>query len=180
MLLRSLLFLVLPALLVACGKPPEDLSKIRIYTGPVVVANNIVTLYTDSGEPVVEMHAPVQSEFSDGDREFPKGIKVDFYNEKQQLSSRLTARYARYDRATEIYIATGDVQIENFIEHKKVNSEELRWNRFKKEVFTDKFVRIQTPDEVLTGTGLTAAQDFSTYRILKPATTINKSDNNIL
>ncbi|MES2386677.1 MAG: LPS export ABC transporter periplasmic protein LptC [Bacteroidota bacterium] len=173
-------FPILVLLFSSCTKPPEDLSKIRIYTGPVVTAHDIITTYTDSGALVVEMHAPLQTEYNDGDREFPQGILVNFYNEQHVLSSRLTARYARFDRATEIYIGTGDVVIENFLEHKKVNTEELRWNRSDKRVFTDKFVRITTPDGLLTGTGLTAAQDFSTYRILKPETQTDNSKNDIL
>lgn len=172
---KFLPLMALTLLFSACERKVEDLTKIRIYSGPIMVAHNITTIYSDSAQMVVEMHAPLQSEFNDGDREFPKGIKVDFYNEKGQLSSRLTSRYARYDRATEIYIATGDVVIDNFLEKKRVNSEELRWNRAEKRVFTDKFVRIKTPDEVLTGMGLTAAEDFSTYKILKPSGTINSN-----
>ena len=49
-----------------------------------------------------------------------------------------------------------------------LNTEELHWNTSKGDVFTDKFVRIETEDQILTGVGLTAKQDFSRYVIKNP------------
>lgn len=53
-----------------------------------------------------------------------------------------------------------------------MNSEELYWEPQKEEIYTDKFVRIQSEDQISTGTGLVAKQDFSSYRILNPSGTI--------
>ena len=58
--------------------------------------------------------------------------------------------------------------VKNLQKKETLNTEELHWDRTKQEVFTDKFVRIETPTEILTGQGLRANQDFSRYRILKP------------
>jgi hypothetical protein len=52
-----------------------------------------------------------------------------------------------------------------------MNTEELNWVPAKQKIFTDKFVTIQTKEEVLKGQGLEAKQDFSSYRILKPTGT---------
>ena len=62
----------------------------------------------------------------------------------------------------------GNVKLESIQKHQKLTTEELFWNRKDKQVYTDKFVIIETGEDVLHGQGLTAAQDFSTYRILKP------------
>src|SRR5690606_41136095 len=70
--------------------------------------------------------------------------------------------------ALPIYKATGDVEVNSYEKDQKLNTEELFWRRDKGEIYTDKFVRIETAEEILLGEGLTATQDFSSYKILKP------------
>ena len=142
------------------------------YKGPLVVAHNIRTIFTDSAQPKIDMTAPVQNEYANGNRTFPAGITIWFFSEKGVKESRLTADRAYFDKATEIYTGRGNVVVENTTKKERLKSEELKWNRFEKRVYTDKFVRIETPTETLLGEGLTAAQDFSTYKILKPKGTL--------
>lgn len=160
-------------LLAACSQ--EKIQIPKDYKGPLMSATNIHTIFTDSAQPKIDMTAPVQNEYANGNRVFPKGITIWFYNEQGQPESKLTADRGYYDKATEIYTGRGHVVVENTIKHEKLNSEELKWSRFEKRVYTDKFVRIETPQEILLGEGLTAAQDFSTYRILKPRGTLPAS-----
>ena len=147
----------------------------QVYKGPVVTARNMFTVYTDSARTKVELRAPVQNEYANGNRTFPVGISIWFYNEQQQKESHLTADRAYFDKATEIYTGIGNVVVDNTIKHEKLKSEELKWSRFEKRVYTNKFVRIETPQEILLGEGLTASQDFSTYKILKPRGTLPAS-----
>ena len=51
-----------------------------------------------------------------------------------------------------------------------MNTEELKWmpQEHKVKIEKDKFVRIQTQNEVLTGMGLDANEDFKWYKITKP------------
>lgn len=151
-----------------CDQKKVDMAHTQVYAGPVLSAKDVVTHYSDSARTKVILRAPIQWEYQDGDREFPKGIQIDFYDEQQRNSTRLTARYARYERTQDIYVAKEDVVVTDLIEHKVLNTEELRWSRPKAKVYTDKFVRVSTQKELLTGIGLEAAQDFSWYRILQP------------
>jgi LPS export ABC transporter protein LptC len=153
-------------LCVACHK--EEAKMQKDYRGPMVIAKNVQTIFTDSAQPKIDLTAPIQNEYATGNRTFPAGITIWFYNEKGERESRLTANRAFYDKATEIYTGRGNVVVENMTKHERLKSEELKWSRYEKRVFTDKFVRIETPQETLLGEGLTAAQDFSTYKILKP------------
>jgi len=169
MLNKLITILLIVLSFAACNTKEVNPADIAYYSGPVATAHNLRTTYSDSAKTKVIVNSKLQLEYTDGDREFPKGIQVDFFNPDGKNAARLTANYARYEKQTNLYIATGNVIIKDFIETKTLNTEELRWNRAEKRIFTDKFVRIQTATELLTGTGLTAAQDFSTYRILKPA-----------
>lgn len=161
-------FLLFSAFLtLSCQKKTEVVFE-KPYTGPMMTAHNIETLYSDSAKVKVKLNAPLQYEYSTGDRKFPNGIKIQFYKANGEINSVLTANKGYYYKQTDNYKVTGNVVIENNVENKKLNSEELLWEPSLKRVSTDKFVRIQTPTEILTGVGMTASQDFKFYKILKP------------
>ena len=129
--------------------------------------DNVNSLLTDSAQPKILLKAPKQIELQNGDRNFPKGVNIEFYGQQTQKSSILTAKKGKYNKDKNLYTVTDDVVIVNQEEHKKLNTEELHWNPVTKKIYTDKFVRIETPQELLTGTGLESNEDFSNYRILK-------------
>lgn len=156
------------SLLFSCEEAQKTTAKLKIYGGPLMTAKNVSTVYSDSGKTKLVISGPLQLQYNDGDREFPKGIRVDFFDSNGDSNAVLTSNYARFDKATEIHLALGNVVIVNQKEKRKLNTEELRWNRATRKVYTDKFVRIETPSEILTGHGLTANQDFSWYRITRP------------
>jgi LPS export ABC transporter protein LptC len=138
------------------------------YKGPLMVLTNINALVSDSGQPQILITAPQQLEYEDGNRYFNKGIKIDFYSvDTTQKPSRLTAKKCKYNKAKNIYTVTDNVVIQNHIEHKRLDTEVLHWDPTKHKIYTDKFVKITTPEELLTGTGLESNEDFSSYKILK-------------
>ncbi len=151
----------------SCKKKKEIVFE-KPYSGPMMTGHNVETLYSDSGKIKVRMTAPLQYEYANGDRKFPSGIHIEFYKSSGELNSVLTANKGYYYKLTDNYKVTGNVIVENNLEKKKLNSEELLWEPVLKKVSTDKFVRIQTPTEILTGIGMTASQDFKYYRILQP------------
>jgi len=152
----------------ACESKKEEIP-FKYYSGPMAMVDSIKTTYTDSGKVVVKMKAPMQHEFSNGDREFAKGMFVEFFDEKGQVQSTLEANFVHYSKLQDLYTGTGDVQIINMLEDKSLKTELLHWSRTEKRIFTNKFVTIKNKGEILTGTGLSASQDFKTYRILKPS-----------
>jgi hypothetical protein len=50
----------------------------------------------------------------------------------------------------------------------RLNTEKLIWDQNRQLIYTDKFVRITTPSEVLTGEGMESTQDFSDWTIKTP------------
>jgi LPS export ABC transporter protein LptC len=168
--LSHLLFLV-SVFFLACNTNENDINKIVPYTGPLMEADNIETLYTDSAKIKVRLTAPKQQQMETGDLHFPQGVYIEFYNEKEIKSSTLKANSGIYSKEKDLYTVTGNVIIIDSLKSQKMNTEELNWVPAKQKIFTDKFVTIQTKEEVLKGQGLEAKQDFSSYRILKPTGT---------
>lgn len=155
----------------ACNTNDNDINKIAPYTGPMMETDNIETLYTDSARIKVRLTAPKQQTMENGDQHFPKGVYIEFYNEKEIKSSTLKANSGIYNKEKDLYTVTGNVIIIDSLKSQKMNTEELNWIPAKQKINTDKFVTIQTKEEVLKGQGLEAKEDLSSYRILKPTGT---------
>jgi LPS export ABC transporter protein LptC len=151
----------------------DELSDIEPYTGPYRTLNNAVIIHTDSAKVQGKIITPVWYEFQNEDRELPKGGFVEFYDEFGNITADLKAEYAYFTKESQEWRIEGDVILKNIENNESLNTEQLFWNPTTGMVHTEKFVRIERVDEILTGTGLTAKQDFSSYIIKKPEGTFN-------
>jgi LPS export ABC transporter protein LptC len=159
-------------LILSCSSGLEKNKTFEAYSGPIMEADTVKIMYSDSAKVRVIVNATKQYEYENGDREFPNDIIIEFFEPDGTLSSTLEANSAYFTKETNLYKAEGDVEVIGYIEARKLNSEELYWEPDKEEIYTETFVRIQSEDQISTGTGLRAKQDFSSYRILKPSGTI--------
>lgn len=168
-------------LLQACSIVSEkDLNRLKKYKGPVSLTHNLNTLYSDSAKKKITMKAKLREEFQDGNQEFPEGILVEFYNEKQVKTTVLTAKTAFYFKEQNQYVARENVVVINLEKNDTLRTEELNWKpqatKKEEQLFTDKDVKITTPRETLLGTGLKAKQDFTWYKILIPKMKLYRND----
>ncbi|MEQ8470123.1 MAG: LPS export ABC transporter periplasmic protein LptC [Marinoscillum sp.] len=157
------------------GGACEDRKSIidePLYEGPLVSMDSIYTKMSDSARVILRLKAAKQDNFENGDREWAKGLYLEYLDDKGEIVSTFKADYAFYTKADNLYKSEGNVVVKNVEEGDELNTEELYWSPSDEEFFTDRFVTIRTEDEIHTGEGLRADQDFSTYRILKPQGTI--------
>lgn len=139
-----------------------------VYDGPLLEADSIRTLYSDSAIVRVKVEAPKQYEYESGDREFPAGIYIEFFEPDGTISSTLLADYGFYFREEERYTGIGNIVVESRKENNKLLTDTLHWSVPEEKVYTRSFVTIIEEADTLRGHGLEAAQDFSSYTILKP------------
>jgi LPS export ABC transporter protein LptC len=165
--MKRTLYIALAIMGFACHSNEKKTVFHEKYTGPLLEIDSVNTLLSDSSITKMRIIAPKQFEFVNGDRTFPNGLKIIFYKKNGVEESILTSNTGKYNKITDLYTVIGNVIVQNPAEHKRLTTEELNWDPKKKQVFTDKFVVIQTAAEILKGNGLVAAQDFSTYKILK-------------
>lgn len=156
-------------LMISCK---NDIEKINVITQnksalPVETGENVFINYTDSGIVRAKVYAPVLKRFASDERnetEMPKGITVYFMSKKKKVESFLKARYAvRYDRERKM-VAKNDVVLVN-IKGDTLRTELLTWDENKNIIYSDKYVRITTPDEIITGTGFESNAEFTRYKI---------------
>lgn len=159
------------ALLAGCDKKAA-LGPRLVYTGPLMETTNVRTLFSDSAKLKLQLIAPLEQQFEDGNLVYPKGAVVTLYSSdgKKNVVNIITGKYAKYEKAKNLYTMRGDVQVTNVPEQQRLNTQEIFLDRTKEVIYTDSamFVKVTTPTEYLTGYGLKANMDFSRYRITKP------------
>lgn len=165
-LYRAFIALVLAAQIVACT--PKENSQPLEYVGPLKEAEKVEMYYTEKDRIKTKMIAQKFFEYENGDREFPEGIYLEFFNEDGVITSTLRANSAFYFKEENKWRGQGDVEIVNIEKKEQLNTEELFWKQDTKRIFTEKFVTIKLETEVIYGTGLEAAQDLSDYTIKNP------------
>jgi LPS export ABC transporter protein LptC len=160
------LAIVLSTLLTSCNK--TEIKEPVEYTGPLRVIEKVETYYSENDNVKVKMKADVVHEFQSGDREFPKGVYLEFFDDAGKLESTLRANHAYYFKEEKKWRGRGKVQVKNIEKNEQLNTEELFWKPEEERIFTDKFVTIRQQGDVIYGQGLEAKQDMSDYTILKP------------
>jgi len=172
-------FLVLGLIVFAfsCDQRKELVDQ-PLYEGPTSVLDSINTILSDSGKFVMKLQSSKQSNFEGGDIEWPEGAFVEYYdNAGINITTMFKANYVYYTSEEELYRATGNVVVRNYDTGDELTTEELFWDEKNEEYYTEKFVTIISDEEVHTGEGLKANQDFSEYQILNPSGTFTLEDD---
>lgn len=169
----TILFFLLA--LLACDK--KEIVQPVEYDGPQSEAENVELFYTENQVVKVKLLADRVFEFQHGDREFPEGVYIEFFDEAGNLSSTLRANQAYYFKKDNLWKAVGKVEVVNLAKKEQLNTEELFWRPAKEDIYTDSFVTIRMETEVIYGEGLEAKQDMSSYTIKKPQGEFRLEDN---
>ncbi|MBY0434300.1 MAG: LPS export ABC transporter periplasmic protein LptC [Cyclobacteriaceae bacterium] len=164
--MRALLTIISIILLASCHKK-ETAIPVE-YNGPLREAVDVDVLYTEKDRVKVKMQAKKILEYKNGDREFPEGIYLEFFDEFGVMTSTLKANDAFYFKEENKWRGRGKVEVKNIQKQQQLNTEELFWFPVTKKISSEKFVTIKLETEIIYGTGLDAAQDLSYYTIKKP------------
>jgi LPS export ABC transporter protein LptC len=176
-LLKFFGFALLVSLIFSACEDKKGPFALRFYAGPSLISENLNTLYSDSGFKKMRLEAPEQEEYTNGNQEYPRGLKVIFYNKDGSEKSYMKADFMLYNKQQDLYTATGNVVLEDIVKKEKLTTQKLHWSRIEGRVFNNEYVEINTPKQVLKGKGLTAKQDFSSYTILEPEGRILNADS---
>ena len=149
----------------------NDLEKIRELTSldslPDISIKNIKVKQSESGKITLELTAPQLRTYQGKDpyTEFPQGIKIIFFDSLMAPKSELTAKYGISWNNRKIMEAKGDVVLKNFTRKAQLNTEHLTWDENKRRMFTEQFVRITTPEKIITGRSMESDEVFDNWVI---------------
>lgn len=98
---------------------------------------------------------------------FEKGLYLEKFDTLFRVDASIKADTAYYHEKKEIWELRGNVHIQNQIGD-KFDTELLFWDQSKEKIYSDKFIKIEQTDKVLTGYGFESNQEMTEYEILKP------------
>ncbi len=168
---KSIATLLGVAMLFSCQ---PDLKTIETITTeenlPVETASGLRIVYSSHAQIQMTMEAPTMERFEGEEpyMEFPDGFLMIFYDENMQENSRISAEYAIQYEKDELIDARKNVVVENLENNEKLNTEQLIWDQNNERIYTEKFVKITTEEEVLYGDGFESDDRFTTWHIKKP------------
>jgi LPS export ABC transporter protein LptC len=151
----------------SCTRKIEKVRKSDIESLPSQIVKDFITTYTDSAKKQLEMSAPLLEHYSSHlpeYSEFKYGIKVVFYDGHPDPVGSLSSRYARYEDARKLWELKDSVVALNE-KNERLETELLYWDQDKNIVYTDRFVKITSEDQIIMGTGLESDPRFTKWRI---------------
>lgn len=166
-LFMILSLVVITFTLQSCGE--EEMSEEEKAKNTLIATfENIRRIYSEEGLLKMKIEAPLEYIYQNQDVYYPKNFRISMYNSNGKITTTLTADSGRLEQVSKLYHAYGNVEVINHEQEQKVNTPELHWNDFKREIYTEKEIAIKTPTETLYGIGMTSNADFSKYKIWKP------------
>jgi len=156
----------------------NNIEEIKAFSSPenlpVMEAENFQTLSTDSGEVRFSMKAPKLLKFeNDGNAyiEFPEGVKLVKYDENGNIISSISADYARQYEKEKKWEAKNNVVATN-AKGDTLKTELLNWEEKTGKIYSNEFVKIIRPDQIITGIGFESNQNLENWKIKNPKGTI--------
>jgi LPS export ABC transporter protein LptC len=176
---HSLRFFIFNCIFTCCSATilfscENDIRKVNMLTAsdsvPVSVVKNIDLIRSVSGKVVLELTAPILKSYEGDDpySEFPKGMKIVFFDSLMNITSQLTAEYGISFDKQKLMEARKNVVVINNRKHEQLNTEVLTWNQATKKIYSDKFVKITQPGKVIFGEGMQSDETFEIWEIRKP------------
>ena len=95
-IVTAVAFSFLAVLALASGCSQADMKEPLIYKGPLRIGENVELYYTEDNRVKLKMVAALVYEFENGDREFPKGLYLEFYDDGSALAMTKEEADKRY------------------------------------------------------------------------------------
>lgn len=155
-------------LLQACSEEkvkPSINRDLSIKELPAQESWNSTITFTDSGKTKAVLTAGHLRMYSET-REtlLDENIKVDFYNDEEEVTTTLTAKRGRVNDATQDLYAIDSVVAVND-SGITIKTDELMWRNKDKKIVSDKYVTILSPKEKIQGFGFESDQNLKNYVI---------------
>ena len=174
----SLVFFLIFVLL-SCKNSNNKIWEFDISNLPSLTVKNDTTVYFDSGRVVLRLIFPIMEQYDNsGDTyyEFKNGLHAEFFDRDKNPSGTITSKYAKNTQNNSLWELRDSVVVIN--ENKeKLETEILFWDQTKDLIYTDKFVKFTSEDQIITGTGFDSDSHLRKRRIKRPSATIYLNEN---
>jgi len=164
--------IILPLMfwLTSCENDVNQVNQVsKLDSVPVETVKNIEVFYSEQGQVQFVLTSPLLLNHPGEDEyiDFPQSFKVIMYDSLKRPKTQLTANYGVKYEQRKLMEAKGNVILLNHLRGERLNTEHLVWDQRKKQIYSDKFVTIHTPDKIIYGDGLESDENFDKWRIIK-------------
>lgn len=138
---------------------------------PMMTSTGVSTLISDSGViryKIIAEEWDVYDKLDTSKWTFEKGVYLEKFDNQMNIEAKVKADTAYYYDKLKLWDLRGHVNILN-IKGEKFNTSQLFWDQDKERVYSDRFIRIQQVDKIMTGYGFTSNQQFTDYVIQNTA-----------
>ncbi len=154
---------------VACSKEVKDVVDAtydpeKSYT---MKATQVNTLISDSGITRYRIEAAEWIVFGKAKEPywyFPEGIYVEKFDTLFHSEASIKADTAYYFDKKGLWHLIGNVEVES-LQGEQFDTSELFWDQKKEKVYSDKYIRIQQKEQIITGVGFESNQNMTRYKI---------------
>jgi LPS export ABC transporter protein LptC len=144
--------LVAIAFVSGCGQAHRAAPGAATGELPDQEVGDFMVTETDAGRPEWTMHARSAAMYNARNVLVARGVRIDFFDEKGELSSTLTAREGEMQQVRRDMVARGNVVLQT-TEGTRMSTESLRFLNESQRILSDEFVRVERRGDVLTGYG---------------------------
>lgn len=130
-------------------------------------ATQVNTLISDSGITRYRVKAKEWLVFGNAKEPhsyFPEGIYVEKFDTTFHAEASIKADTAYYFDKKGLWRLIGNVEVES-LQGERFNTSELFWDQKAEKVYSDKYIRIQQKEQIITGIGFESNQNMTRYRI---------------
>jgi LPS export ABC transporter protein LptC len=161
--------IVMLLLFSSCGGKKKDMGEAITERDslPMMETDGVVTYISDSG---VTRYKVDTEEWLVFDRKkpsywaFEKGVYLEQFDSLMNVDASIKADTAYYFDKQKLWKLIGHVDIKNR-KGERFNTELLYWNQATEKVYSDRFIRIEQPDRIITGHGFDSNQQMTIYEI---------------
>jgi len=163
----------------SCKSNFKDVQKIGAkVAGPLTIAENINTKYTDSGRLKTHLVSSKMNDYSNREFaffEFPDDINFTIYD-KDGKASNVIADYAIIYRETDLIDLQGNVVLTTH-EKDTLFADQLFYDQKKEWMFTNQPVKFRTKGKIIDGIGFDSDKSFTKAQVLDITGIIELDEN---
>ena len=164
----------LASIVVSCNASLAEADSIDLSKTPVQTLENMFTVQTKNGKVEMRIEAPLMETYENDSLKtdlFPKGLSVYAYNDEGLLESLVFSDNASHKvhkkgGADDVWSAFGNVMIHNVLKRETIETDTIYWDETKKEIYTECYVKLYSPDGFMQGYGM-RADDHARNAILR-------------
>lgn len=157
----------------ACGEDDKlgVTNAIDAANMPQLSTRNVSTLISDSGYTKYKVVTPLWNIYG-GQREemywdFPEGVYLRQLDHDLEVVSTVAADSAVYFPNRKLWELYGNVEIDQK-EKAYFASQRIFFDDRLKRIYSDTFIHIKTPTQILEGIGFESNQNMTRYRVVRP------------